>query len=166
MKESAAKLLAEEIKAAGIKFVIQVPDTGLRQVYWLARDDPELELIPVTNEAEGAFVAGGMWLAGKRAILVIENSGLRVASEALGQLGIDHFIPVLILTSYRGDIGDGNWWDVDHGVTMQPLLQALRIPYRILNKEEDIGGILQQAIRTMNSSKNHVAIILGGGLMW
>jgi hypothetical protein len=46
------------------------------------------------------------------------------------------------------------------------MLEALRIPYRILEKEEDIEGSLQRAIRTMGATKNHVAIIIGGGLLW
>ena len=39
MKETSAKLLVQEMKAAGINFVVQLPDTGLAQIYSLASDD-------------------------------------------------------------------------------------------------------------------------------
>ncbi len=166
MKESSAKLLVKEMKAAGIKLLTCLPDSGLKQIYFLCKDDPDFEFVPVTNEGEGVAIAAGAWLGGKRALMFMENSGLRVASEALARLSIGVDIPVLLLMSYRGSIGDGNWWSESHGVVMEPMLKALRIPYRILDREEDIEGSLQRAVKTMDAHKQHVAIVIGGGLLW
>jgi len=166
VNENAAKLLVREMKAAGIKLLSCLPDSGLKQLYFLCQDDPDFEFVPVTHEGEGVAIAAGAWLGGKRALVFMENSGIRTASEALARLNVGIDIPVLILMSYRGSIGDGNWWAETHGVVMEPMLDALRIPYRILEKEEDIEGSLQRAIRTMDATKNHVAIVIGGGLLW
>ena len=166
MKESAAKLLVKEMKAAGIKLLTCLPDGGLKQLYFLCQNDPDFEFVPVTHEGEGVAIAAGAWLGGKRALMFMENSGIRTGSEALARLNVGIEIPVPILMSYRGSIGDGNWWAESQGVTLEPMLEALRIPYRILDKEEDIEGSLQRAIRTMGATKNHVAIIIGEGLMW
>ncbi len=166
MKGSSSKLMVKEMKAAGINFVVYLPDTGLGDIYYLIKDDPDFQIVPATNEGEGVCIAAGAWLAGKKSIMIMENSGLRVACEALSQLSMNHSIPVPLLMSYRGDIGDGNWFMISHGVVTEPLLKALRIPYRIINKEEEIEGVLQQATRTTNSSQNHVAVIVGGGLLW
>jgi sulfopyruvate decarboxylase subunit alpha len=166
MKGDTAKAMVKEMKAAGISIVVSLPDTGVGDIYSLTKDDPDLQLIPATNEGEGVCIAAGAWLAGKKTIMVMENSGLRVSCEALSQLSMNHSIPVLLLMSYRGDIGDGNWFMTSHGVVTEPLLKTLRIPYRIINKEEEIDGVLQQALRTMNASQNHVAVLVGGGLIW
>ena len=166
VQESAAKLMVREMKAAGIKLLICLPDSGLKQLYFLCKDDPDFEFVPVTNEGEGVAIAAGAWLGSKRSLMFMENSGLRVASEALARLNVGINIPVLLLMSYRGSIGDGNWWAETHGVVMEPMLKALRIPYRILEREDDIEGSLQRAIRTMDATKNHVAIVIGGGLLW
>ncbi len=166
VKESSAKLLIKEMKAAGINFVVQLPDTGLGPIYSLAKNDSAFQFVPVTNELEGAAIAVGAWLGGKKAILCMENSGLRVASEALARLGITFGLPVLMLMSYRGSIGDGNWWAVNHGVVMEPLLKALRIPYSIITRDEDIEGAIQLARRTLDASKYHVAVVMSGGTLW
>ncbi len=105
-------------------------------------------------------------MGGKKPILLMENSGLRVASETLARLGISFGIPVLMLMSYRGELGDGNWWAVNHGVVMEPMLKALRIPYRILNREDEIEGSLRMALATLSASQYHVATVIGGGLLW
>ena len=166
MKESSAKLLVKEMKDAGINFVVQLPDTGLREVYSLVKDDPAFQFVPITNEGEGAGIAAGAWFGGKRAILCMENSGLRVASETLARLGITFRIPVLMLMSYRGSLGDGNWWAQDHGIVMEPLLKTLRIPYSVVTKDEDIDGSIQRARRTLEASKYHAAVVMSGGTLW
>lgn len=166
MKESSAKLLVEEMKAAGIKLVVCLPDSWLKELDALLRADPYFEFVGVTNELEGVSIAAGAWLGGKRAIVVMENSGVRVASEALARISLGLEIPVLMLMSYRGYIGDGNWWAVGHAITMEPMLQVLRIPYCIIDREEGIKGSLQRAVSTMDASKNHVAIIVSGGTIW
>ena len=166
MKESSAKLVVEEMKAAGINYVVQLPDTGLFQIHTLCKNDPYFNYIPVNNEFEGAGIVAGLWLAGKTAILAMENSGLRVASEALCRLGVRDGIPIFMMMSYRGCFGDANWWAQNHGIAMEPLLQALRIPYMILNKEEEIKGSFQKALKTLEARKYHVAIVMGGGLLW
>lgn len=166
MKGNSAKLLVEEMKAAGISFVACLPDSGFKDLYFLCQDDPDFQFVPVTNEGEGVAVAAGAWLGGKKALMFMENTGLRVASEALARLSIGIDIPVLLLMSYRGSIGDGNWWAETHGVVMEPMLKALRIPYLILEKDEDIKGSLQRALKSMFATKHHVAVIIGGGLLW
>lgn len=166
MKESAAKLMLKEMKAAGISLVASLPDTGLREIYFLSRNDPHFQFVPVTNEGEGVAIVAGAWLGGKKSIMFMEASGLRVASEALARLGIGFGAPALLLISYRGCFGDGNWWAINQGVVLEPLLQALRIPYCIIDKDEDIEGSLQRALRTLEASQYHVAVLMGGGTLW
>ena len=166
MNEDLAKLLISEIKKAGINFMVCLPDSRLHEIYLLGRGDPHFQFVPATNEGEGVAIAAGAWLGGKKSIMVMEGSGLRVASEALARLGIDIGIPVLMLMSYRGCIGDGNWWAVNQGVVMEPLLKALRIPYCLIEKEQDIEGVIRRAVRTIEASKYHVAILISGDILW
>ncbi|MBK1452278.1 hypothetical protein, partial [Klebsiella variicola] len=84
---------------------------------------------------EGAGICGGVFLSGKRAVLVMENSVLRAAIEPLARMGLGGGIPVVMLMSYRGELGENNWWAIPHGQTMEPLLAAMRIPYRVITRE-------------------------------
>ena len=165
MKESAAKLLIKEMKAAGINYVFCLPDSGFREVYFLIKDDPYFNFVPVTNEGEGVAIASGVWTGGEKSVMLMEASGLRVASEALARL-MSFGIPVLIMVSYRGSIGDGNWWAINQGVVLEPLLQALRIPYTIVENNEAIDGVLQRSLKTLNASQQHVAVVMSGGTLW
>ncbi len=166
MKPAVAELFLKEMKAAGIDLVVGLPDSGLYQLIKLVREERDLQYVPVTNEGEGAGICGGAWMGGRKPILLMENSGLRVASETLARLGISFGIPVLMLMSYRGAMGDGNWWAVNHGVVMEPLLKALRIPYTILRRPDEIGGSIQKARRNLQGAKYHYALVASGDILW
>ena len=166
MKPEAARLLVEEMKRAGIDFVVTLPDSGFRQVYEEVQKDPQIRFVPVCSEGEGVNLCAGAWLGGRRPVMMMENSGLRVASEWLARLGISFGLPVLLLMSYRGDTGDGNWWAVNHGVVMEPMLQALRIPYRVIRDLASIPGCLSRAWKSLQASKYHVAVVMGGETLW
>ncbi len=166
MKDSSAKLMVKEMKAAGINFVATVPDSGLGALYWLCKDDPGFRFVPVQNEGEGVGVVAGAWLGGKRPIMFMEASGLRVAAEALARLGLEIGLPALLVISYRGSIGDGNWWAINQGAVLEPMLKALRIPYRIIENDAEIEGSVQRALKTLDASKYHVAIVMSGGTLW
>ena len=92
-------------------------------------------------------------------MLVMENSGLRVACEALARLGLMNVLPVTMLMGYRGDVGERFHWGVNHGITMEPLLQALRIPYLMVEREEDIVSSVGRGVIHAVNSQYHSAIV-------
>jgi sulfopyruvate decarboxylase subunit alpha len=164
LEKAVAEALLGEIKAAGIDFVACVPDSRLRDLYFLIREDPEIELVTLGNEGVAVCICGGAWLGGKHPLIMMENSGLRVASEYLARLGLSFGIPVMLLMSHRGAMGDGNWWAINHGVTMEPMLKSLRIPHTPIKRTEDIAGAFQKAQKTLQASLFPVALTLSGDL--
>ena len=69
------------LKAAGIDFVSGLPDGWQRNLHELIADDPDFRYVPVCNEGVGFSVCAGAWLGGRKPVLIMENSGLRVAAE-------------------------------------------------------------------------------------
>src|SRR6516162_5934673 len=105
MQASAVEQVIAGLKAAGVSVVCYLPDSLLKELYPALDKDPALRTIRVTNEGEGAAICGGIWLSGKRSALVMENSGLRAAIEPLARMGMGAGIPVVMIMSYRGDLG-------------------------------------------------------------
>lgn len=159
MEPRIASLVIEGLKRARVRLVVALPDTLLTGVYRAADADPDLRYIHVTNEGEGASIAAGAWCVGQRAVLVMENSGLRSACEPLARLGFSSGIPVTMLMGYRGDLGEPFEWGVDHGIYMEPLLHAMRIPYRFVEREEDIIPTVTNAVIHGVSSLYHTAVV-------
>jgi len=165
MQETAVQQVIEGLKEAGVSVVCYLPDSLLKELYPALDQDPEIRTIPVTNEGEGAAICGGVWLSGKRAALIMENSGLRAATEHLARLGLGSGIPVIMLMSYRGDLGENNWWAIPHGQTMEPILQALRVPYRLVYEEEKIKRAILDAYESAYTAYYHTAVVLSGSIV-
>lgn len=159
MQPHLAGLVLKGLKQAQVRVVVALPDTLLKGVYQAAAKDPELRYIPVTNEAEGAAVAAGAYAGGKRSVLVMENSGLRASCEALARIGLVNAFPVVMLMGYRGDVGERFHWGLNHGVTMEPLLQAMRIPWLMVEREEEIVSSVGRAVIHAVNSQYHSAVV-------
>ncbi|ACB79409.1 MULTISPECIES: thiamine pyrophosphate-binding protein [Methylorubrum] len=165
MTPGAVDAVIRGLKRAGVSIVCYLPDSLFKELYPALDADPDLRTIPVTNEGEGAAICGGVFLSGKRAVLVMENSGLRASVEPLARMGLGAGIPVVMLMSYRGDLGENNWWAIPHGITMEPVLQALRIPYRVVREEEAIETAIADAYASAYASYYHAAVALGGSIV-
>lgn len=165
MKREAVEAVITGLKAAGVSVVCYLPDSLFKELYPALDNDRDIRTIRVTNEGEGAAICGGVFLSGKRAALIMENSGLRASVEPLARMGMGAGIPVIMLMSYRGDLGENNWWAVPHGMTMEPLLGAMRIPYRVVDEENKVARAIQDAFTWSYASYYHSAVALTGDLV-
>jgi sulfopyruvate decarboxylase subunit alpha len=165
MKQGAVDAVIRGLKRAGVSIVCYLPDSLFKELYPALDADPDIRTIRVTNEGEGAAICGGVFLSGKRAALVMENSGLRASVEPLARMGLGAGIPVIMLMSYRGDMGENNWWAVPHGITMEPVLKALRIPYAVEREEARIEQAIVDAYELAYSSYYHTAVALSGSIV-
>jgi sulfopyruvate decarboxylase subunit alpha len=162
MRREVTEAIVQGLKEAGIDFVSYLPESWLHDVYDAILADPYFEVVLGTNEGECVGIVAGAWLGGRRPVAIFENSGLRVAAEPLARLGIGHGIPAMMIMPFRGDFGDKDWWAMPHGTTLLPMLEALNIPYRVVERQEDIIPTIKGAWDALHSSKNSVAVIMGG----
>ena len=157
-----AKLFIEGLKDAGVSVVGAVPESLLAGVYRACARDNALRYIPVTNEAELPGICAGTYLAGKKAIMVMENSGLRQACEPIARFAFCHAMPIVMAMSFRGEWGERNWWGHNHAQTMEPILNAMRIPFRFISKLEQIKPSIKKAYYYADSSNWLVAMVFTG----
>jgi len=166
MKERYIQVTVNALKESGITYAAGVPDSWLRNVLEALQHDRSFKFVPVSNEGVGYGLCAGAWLAGRRSCLVMENSGLRVAAEAISRISIGAGVPVFLLMSYRGDIGETEFWAMNHGKTMEPLLKALRIPYTLIRRPDDLTKKIVRAATLAFVSQYPTAAVIGGDIVW
>jgi len=157
-----AELFIEGLKEANVTVVAAVPESLLAGVYRMCAKDNAIRYIPVTNEAELPGICAGTYLAGKKAIMVMENSGLRQACEPIARFAYCHAMPLVMAMSFRGEWGERNWWGHNHAQTMEPILNALRIPFRFIARLDDIKPAITKAYYHADSSNWPVAMVFTG----
>jgi hypothetical protein len=94
--------LLEALKQIGITHAVGLPDNSTAALFHELADDPDIYLITVTREGEAFATAAGLWIGGQTPLVIIQNTGLLEAGDALRGTLMRMRIPVLCLVSYRG----------------------------------------------------------------
>lgn len=158
-----AEAFIEGLRDADVRIVAGLPESHLIDVFRsLESGIAGIRYVPVSNEAELPGIVAGAYLGGKRALMLMENSGLRQACEPIARFAFAHNMPLVMVMSFRGDLGEPNWWGHNHAQTMEPLLDALRVPYRIIRQVDQIGWAIGAAFRHADASQWPVALVMAG----
>jgi sulfopyruvate decarboxylase subunit alpha len=152
--------LVDAVKESGIGLVAALPESLLKNAYRQLAADPDIRYVAVTNEGEMPGIAAGAYLGGVRTLMMMENSGLRQLCEPLSRFSQSHNMPLVMMMAYRGQWGEYNWWGHTHAQTMEPLLNALRIPYRFVREVDEIKPMLKKAWIHADSSQWPVALVM------
>lgn len=160
-QEYADKLIAA-FKETGVSLVTALPESLLKTAYRNIALDDDIRYVPVTNEGEMPGIAAGAYMSGLRPVMMMENSGLRQLCEPLSRFMQTHNMPLVMIMAYRGEFGEYNWWGHTHAQTMEPLLNALRIPYRFVRETDEILPMVRKAWIHADSSQLPVALIMTG----
>ncbi|WP_426243634.1 hypothetical protein [Nocardioides sp. LHG3406-4] len=157
-----AEEFVEALREAGVSLVGTLPESHLKSVYVAIDRDPAIDLVRVSNEADLPGIVAGAYLGGVRALMIMENSGLRQACEPIARFAFAHHVPLVIVVSYRGDFGEPNWWGHNHAQVMGPLLEALRIPMRVVDRIDDLKPMVRKAFDHAGASQWPVCLVLTG----
>ena len=148
-----------ELKKNNISHVVWLPDSETNFMYQLLTNEPTLDLVPVCREGETMAIAAGLWVGGKRPIVLIQNTGIFEAGDSIRGLGLDVNQPLVMLVGYRG-------WS-RHGLTrdsaarfIEHILHAWGISYYLIETDEDSDRI-SLAIEEANKTHKPVAVLVG-----
>lgn len=125
-------------------FVTGLPCGELREFIAASAQDKEILHLPATNERESVGIAAGAWLAGKKPILYMQNSGLFECSNDLGSLLVASEIPAIFVVSWRGSPGETATQHLATGNATIPLLESFGLPYSLTATPEDAAQLYEQ----------------------
>jgi sulfopyruvate decarboxylase subunit alpha len=160
-----ARLLLEGLNEAGVSIVAAVPDSHMSGAHRLLREQNTIRYVLASNELDLPGICAGAYFGGKKALMIMENSGLRQACEPISRYAFTHHVPLVMIMSYCGDFGERNWWAINHGQTMEPILNALRIPFRVMNDPKEIKPNIGRAFMHADSSQWPVALVFTGNCL-
>lgn len=94
-----------EATARGLDFYTGVPCSFLTPLINGVLSNPALAYVGAASEGEAVAIAAGAWLAGRRTVVMCQNSGLGNAVNPLTSLNFPFRIPTLFVTTWRGQPG-------------------------------------------------------------
>ncbi len=148
-----------ELKKNNITHVVWLPDSETNFMYQLLTNEPTLDLVPVCREGETMAIAAGLWVGGKRPIVLIQNTGIFEAGDSIRGLALDVNQPLVMLVGYRG-------WS-RHGLTtdsaarfIEHILHAWGITYYLIETDDDADRI-SLAVEEAERTSKPVAVLMG-----
>jgi sulfopyruvate decarboxylase subunit alpha len=161
-----SRLIYESLKACDVKIMSALPETWLVHLIRMAEDDPDMTLVRLAKEEEAIGISAGAHLAGVNSALLMQNHGFLAAINPIVSLAQLYRIPLLMLISYRGHMGEKDPWQTQGGMVTEPLLRALNIPIWHLNDAATISRRLKDAQTLAHASLHPVAVLLSREIMW
>ena len=148
-----------EMKKTGGTHVVWLPDSETNWLYMLMKNDPELDLIPVSREGQAFSVAAGLSVGGKNPIILIQNTGMMESGDSLRGWCLGMNIPVVMMVGYRGYTRHGVNSDTAATYT-ERFLNAFGIQYYLVENDSDAERI-SVAFEEAQATKRPVAILVG-----
>lgn len=151
------------IKASEIDYVVSVPDitTSEGLLRPLART-PQPRLIRVCKEDEGIGICAGLAYTGKRALLLIQHTGLLDSINAVRGVAVEYALPICMMVGLlEKEPGVPPRQSKRYGVRIvEPVLEAMGIPYHEIETDADIGKI-KPAIDDAYAGSHPVVMLVG-----
>ena len=152
--------------ARGINFYTGVPCSYLTPFINQVITSPDIQYVGAANEGDAVAIGAGAELGGRRAVVMFQNSGLGNAVSPLTSLTYVFRIPVLIITTLRGEPG-GPPDEPQHklmGEITTRLLDDMQIPWEYFPTEpEDVEPAVDRAIAHMDSEHRPYALVMRKG---
>ncbi len=162
-KLASAQKIVDELKRHDITHAVGVPDNGSARIYEILRTDPGIDVITVTREAEAFAIASGLYVGGKRPVIIIQNTGFLESGDAIRGTVVNMQVPVVVFIGYRGyhnRDANGNW--VDSVATfLEPTLKAWGLPYEMLEADHDISCISRAFEKASSTSFPATVLLIG-----
>jgi sulfopyruvate decarboxylase subunit alpha len=157
-----ADLVRDELEKCGIEFLIWLPDSEARYFYDSVSASPKMRLIQVCHEEEAMGVCVGLYLGGKKAAVLIQNTGFFHSIDALRGMVMEIEMPMLLMIGYRGyhEMLEGKTPPDTAAVLTEPILNTLGIKYYLLDRDEDVENISRAYEETLAANKP-VAVLIG-----
>src|SRR3954447_6407263 len=130
------------------EFVLELPSSTLKTIlgHFIAR--PGVRTFPIPREEEGVGIMSGLSLAGRRAVMIIQDNGIGNLITALATFPQAYHVPMLIITARRGGLGEYN--SMIHNVSerAERLLDAANFRYFQLDHRSPIREWAPSVVRT------------------
>ena len=157
-----ANFLINQLSKYGFNFFTGVPCSHLTSVINGVINSKKIKYIGATSEGEAVGIASGAWLAGKKSVVMIQNSGLGNTINPLTSLNYPFKIPILLITTWRGDpkIKDEPQHELMGEITRN-ILRLIKVKNEIFPiKENNLKKVLLKINNSVNKTSLPYALVM------
>lgn len=154
----------EILTSAGFNFASGVPCGVQKYIIANLSRNPQVKHIPAVRESEALGIAAGAYLAGKKPVVYMQNSGLMDSINTITSLLIPYKIPLLLTVSWRGAPGEDAPQHFINGRITTKALDAIGTPYQVLTKK-NMDSAVALSVKWMKEKRLPAVILIIKGVL-
>lgn len=150
------------LKEAGVSHVAALPDiTTSAGLLWPLSREPGLALVRLAKEDEGVSICAALSACGKRAVLLMQQTGLMDSLNAVRAAAVEYGQPVCMLVGLLGKEPDrAPRESASYGVRIvEPVLDAMGVDRLLVEGPEDVPRLAPAIERAYAASRPLAALI-------
>ncbi|HXD14908.1 MAG TPA: hypothetical protein VNU65_12085, partial [Xanthobacteraceae bacterium] len=118
-------------------------------------------------EESAIGLCSGAYMGAMGSAALMGASGFMTVIYALTKINYTYEIPLFLMATLRGAVGDHHKHHISNGLYLRPVLDAISLPYQIIESPGDIGLISRCYHHTRTFSRPMVVLftrdLLRGG---
>ncbi len=154
------EIVCDTLKRNEVPLVVYVPDNVLRPLIKAVHADSYFTAFAATREEEAVGIVAGSCMAGRRGIVLMQTSGFATLANVLASLPVAFQIPVLMMVSERGVMGEFNLGQAMVNRTMRPVLDSLAMVNHTITRLDELEFILDRSIKQAVATRAPATFIL------
>ena len=159
----AVNTIIDEIKRAGIRFVVALPDrTTSHHLLKTLMKDRDFTVVQVCKEDEGISICSGLYAAGHRSLLLIQYTGLLDSINSLRGVAVEGQNPVCLMVGLLGkEPGVAPTQSKRYGLRIvEPILDAMGVEHHLIEEAGDTQKIVP-AVDDAYARSGPVVLLIG-----
>ncbi len=153
-------ILIATLKANAVKLTPYVPDKVLTPLIRKLHADTFFTCFATAREEEALGIVSGAWMAGTAGAVLMQTSGFATLANTIASLAVPYQIPLIMVVSERGTLGEFNAGQALVARTMRPVLDSLAIEHHTITRQDELEFIADRSIKQAIATQAPVALIL------
>jgi sulfopyruvate decarboxylase TPP-binding subunit len=133
--------IADQLASCGVRLVASLPDNWISELIRTVDSDARFAHVPVNREESAVALCSGAYMGAMGSAALMGASGLMTVIYAITKINYTYEIPLFLLTTLRGAVGDHHKHHVSNGLYLLPVLDAISLPYVIVDRPDQIAMI-------------------------
>lgn len=159
-----ATRIADELASCGVKLIASLPDNWVMDVIKTIERDDRFVHVPVNREESAIGLCSGAYMGAMGSAALMGASGFMTVVYALTKINYTYEIPLFLMATLRGQAGDQHKHHISNGLYLLPVLNAIDMPYQIIDKPEDIA-LISRSYRHTRTYARPMAVLFTRDLL-
>ncbi len=136
-----ARRICGELAACDVKLVASLPDNWISALIAEIAADRSFVHVPVNREEGAIGLCAGAYMGGIGSAAVMGAPGFRTVIYAITKINISYEIPLMVLITLRGALGDHHKHHIGNSLYLRPVIEALDLPLEVIDRADEIPRI-------------------------